>query len=286
MSLYFCRGRCFGPAFAAASTVASNRLHASGRVSIFVNGVTLGHALGFTGNFTAMTKTRKKHRANSTPQPPTPKTPKAPKPWDPPTSCVVGDEDDRKTFAAVGYALTRWEHFEQSLGHLFVAIVSVSPSREAMRAYGSIMNSKGRLEMIGAAAASFFISRKGDNIIALKQRLDDQLKAAVGFATRRNEIAHGIVQLKLGEVPEHDDFDLDNTSWVLAPSFYNTKKRKMQPMLDSELISMPPVYEYSSIEIQAIAEKFAALRTPTERLALAIRRVRYLERQASPRKLQ
>jgi hypothetical protein len=214
--------------------------------------------------------------------PPPPPTPKQPKPWDAPPSVKWGNDNPNDIYLSVGQALTNWELFGQALGEVFVALVGTR-SYEAMRAYSAVVAHGARLEMIAGAAEAFFLQRDGDHCQSLKERVSDLLEQAENFASRRNEIAHGVIGIIFGEGAFEDD-EMPPSSWVLTPSFYARKKRKMSRAQPSGIIGLAPVYEYSSVEIDSISSKFRDLRPVAQRLAHAIRHQRHREKQASLQK--
>lgn len=204
-----------------------------------------------------------------------PPTPKMTRAWDQPKTPSVGDKDPRDTYAAVGSALTEWEQLEHLVGEIFVALVGTTSS-EARLAYSAVLSNGTRLKMIGGAAEAFFATRKSDELDSLSKRLKDLITTVGLFADRRNEIAHGIVTVFL------DDKDDDSEpSWVLAPSFFSGKNRKIFLLKGSERFGLSPVYQYSSAEIHQLEKHFIALRQVAGRIGLAIRRQRHLERRAA-----
>ena len=197
--------------------------------------------------------------------------------------CGVGDKDENVTYAAVGLALTNWGHLEHQLGEIFLALIGGnSRSYEAMMAFGSIMSGRGRSDMIEAAAKVYFATRTQPKDITTKKRLVDLMEAVNKFADRRNEIAHGVVMPAIGDEldDETDDFDI---SFVLTPSFFTAKKRRVESIGKGHF-AMPPSYEYSSKEIRTLATRFEALVNPAATIAREIRRQRHLERQISSQK--
>jgi hypothetical protein len=219
-----------------------------------------------------MTKYTKEQRP-----PPTP--PRSDR-WKAPDPCEVGDKDEAVTFAAVGRALSKWEELEHAMAQSFISLVGYGRCVEAHRAYGSIMANKGRLDMIEAAQEAFFLIRKSEEHQAIQKKLVDLMYDVKELAKRRNEIAHGIVVIKLGE----DLDDYRDASYVLAPSYSTKTKRKLFVVSDTKIMGWAPAYEYSSKEINIIGGWFESLRHPAQMVALAIRRQRHLEQQASLQK--
>jgi len=203
---------------------------------------------------------------------------KTPKKWAAPRAPKKGDDDERDTYAAVGLALSKWEQLEHQLGEIFLALIGYGRNVEAHRAYASIMANSGRLDMINAAQEVFFLYRQSDEHQTIRKNLANLLSDVRALAGRRNEIAHGIVGIKPG-----DDWEnFTDASYVLAPSYFSQKKRTLTVFGASPNFGMLPDYEYGSAQIKAIAGWFASVKQPATRIALAIRRQRHLERQASP----
>ena len=112
-------------------------------------------------------------------------------PWDPRPWPESGDDNEDVTFAAVGRALTEWARFETALSRLFAGFIAIDrDSKAARRAFGAVRTFEGRMDMIRAAAISYF-SHFPDE--PLKATWDDLAKRAKLFGERRNEIAHGAV---------------------------------------------------------------------------------------------
>jgi hypothetical protein len=158
------------------------------------------------------------------PKPPKPPTPKV-NPWDPPFARTAdANEDD--IFKAVGKALTNWEFVEEALARIFAALVgTVAYPRAgpAVRAYGSIISFRSRVEMIEWAGDAFFSlpppSQFQSDLYPLMTECKD-------WSQRRNDIAHG----RVWPSP-------DLGGYLLFPSLYNTKKQKL---------FQPPAFCYSS----------------------------------------
>jgi hypothetical protein len=181
-------------------------------------------------------------------KPPPPPTPKAPKPWDAPPRPINGDADNNVTFASVGRALSCWEYFEGYLGLIYGLCVGAPvDTYPAMRAYGVISAFSNRLDLIRAAAESYYFHAKKSMPDELSSILDD----SKNFSTRRNEIAHGIVQ------PYH--VGLSPSGFALGPSRYSTRKLKLQKLEANPVPSLVSMYAYTSVEIDYFASQFTAL---------------------------
>jgi hypothetical protein len=189
-----------------------------------------------------------------------PPTPPQPKPWDMPPLPASGDLDDTDTYASVGQSLSQWEHLEAQLGLMFGFLLgTIDDTSPALRAYGAIAAFSTRLDMIRAASAAFFFARKEK---PLADELDELLDHAKEFATRRNEIAHGIVQpyyshrLRVG--------------FALGPSKYATRKNKLSSNIHITIRYLSDTYAYTANELQAFAVHFGDLAHEARRICIQL----------------
>lgn len=184
-----------------------------------------------------------------------PPTPRRPKPWDPPAPPPVGALTRDSVFLEVGRALSAWEAVEGNLAYIFATLVAPRGSQlAALRAYGSVLTGRGRVEMIlAAAAALFFGQEEAKEYAALRNLLEE----AAGFAGRRNEIAHGIVgRYDVGRLVSRRA----TPSYVLGPPQYATKKTTLKPRRSrAEVVHHAPRYAYSDAQLDALRRQFARL---------------------------
>jgi hypothetical protein len=171
------------------------------------------------------------------------------KPWDDRPRPKRGDKKATATYAAVGQALSQWEALETKLAQLFSQLVGGEwaggderPFHPAVRAYGSVLGSSQRLAMIEEAAKAHFQWYPNPT-------LEKQLKEFIGtecrhFASKRNNIAHGIVDLRFSDPPK-----LKIGYW-LVPSLYASKKNPL---------TGPNAYAYTSAEIIYFIKEFDRL---------------------------
>jgi hypothetical protein len=201
-------------------------------------------------------------------KPTPPPTPPKAHPWDRPQFPVRGDRDVKNTYEWVGQALSAWETFEASFGAIFGILVGdsdlISP---AMRAYGSIISFKGKRDLVIAAGAAFFL-RYPHPAAAF---LDDILEEANGWSGRRNDIAHGVVQLYYPEGKAAD-------GTVLGPSQLATSKHKLTRQDGEFPFKITPTFAYSSAELMIFTRDFGLLARKTHgyqrNLFLEARRLR------------
>ena len=118
-----------------------------------------------------------------------------------------------------------------------------------MRAYGSVVAFRGRLSMVVAASEPHFLTFPYPS---LQKRFDALILAAAGFSGRRNEIAHGIVQIYIRDA-EHDGY-------AVIPSYFATNKRGVIPgATDLDPLQSSLKYAYTSAELAHWATHFMAL---------------------------
>ena len=186
------------------------------------------------------------------------------KPWDDRPRPKRGDKNANTTYAAVGRALTQWEYLEAKLAELFSQLVGGewsgdgAPYHPAVRAYGSVLGSAAKLTMIEEAAKAHFQWYPNP---ALEKRLKDLIGIECRmFAGKRNNIAHGIVDLRFSDPPK-----LKLGHW-LVPSLYATKKHPLKG---------PSAYAYTSAEINYFLHEFDRLWVETGQLISGIARDQY-----------
>jgi hypothetical protein len=176
----------------------------------------------------------------------------AKQPWEVPDPPAQGDPSADDTFRAVGAALSQWEHFEGNLTLAFSYLIGAGYGNiAATRAYGSVETFRGRANMIETAAEVYFRHTPDPRLQSL---LAELLKRSRQFTTRRNEIAHGIVNPYFG-VGE-DDL-LVQKGFVLYPAYYATRKRKLPGAAPYEYVAF--TFAYSSVEIDNFREHFNGL---------------------------
>src|SRR5437764_14255492 len=79
-------------------------------------------------------------------------------PWDRPPIPERGERQPEPLFQAVGKAISYWEHVEQSIASLFTFVTTgkyYDVSGPALRAYGSVIGTNARIEMVSATEESW-----------------------------------------------------------------------------------------------------------------------------------
>ena len=172
------------------------------------------------------------------------------KPWDDRPRPKQGDKSASTTYESVGRALTQWEYLEAKLAELFSQLVGGEwpsdgdevPYHPADRAFGSVQGSAARLTMIEEAAKAHFQWYPNPD---LEKRLNQLIGTECRqFAGKRNNIAHGVVDMGFSVPPK-----LKIGYW-LVPSYYATKKHPLKG---------PSAYAYTSTEIQYFIGEFDRL---------------------------
>jgi len=173
-------------------------------------------------------------------------------PWNPLPVEAMGDEDSDVLFAAIGRALSAWETMEGLLARVFASLCRAEFDG-AVRAYGVVSSSSGRLDMLTEALESFPNRRVGE--IA---NLPSLIKRIGRFGGRRNEIAHGVVW--------HFSADAKSLGHYLVPAMYNSRKRlsyeafiAMRPMTTDLPWHAALKYAYNSSQVDYFRAQFTFL---------------------------
>jgi hypothetical protein len=162
-------------------------------------------------------------------------------PWDDRPWAVDGEKSENDLFIAVGKALSHWELVEQAIAGLFTLVTVGSyfaPSAPALRAYSSVGSTSNRIQLVRAALEGWLREWKdcplGENALSL-------LNECGGWAARRNDIAHGLVDRFV------DEFE---RGWFLIPGIYSKRGRNERGKTD---------YRYNAAIINAFGEQFLGL---------------------------
>jgi hypothetical protein len=178
--------------------------------------------------------------------------------WPEHRGATKGDENREALLAAVGFALSKWEELEVELAQTFSTLVGAQWGEPAVRAYGAIDNFRSRMNMLDAAADTFFYSRTwraktaADPLVSKTQdEYRELVKLCRNFAARRNDIAHGRY---------HDHPEL---GYFLRPAAYNSRKYDYEQPFGA--------YSYTSVEMGIYTQCFMNLtvRARAVRSALA-----------------
>ncbi|MDN5003796.1 hypothetical protein ACFQZO_23450 [Bradyrhizobium sp. GCM10027634] len=160
-----------------------------------------------------------------------------------------GNASDAEIFVVVGRALSCWEMVESAVAALFTMITVGdfhAPTTPMLRAYSAIVGSQNRVQMVQAALESWLLSWPdcplGPNAVSL-------LKRCRNWAGRRNDIAHGLV-----------DLNLDDARWYLFPSLYASRGRSLManPVPGRPLLHKSD-YRYNADIIDDFSREFLEL---------------------------
>jgi len=169
--------------------------------------------------------------------------------WDVPAPQEHGDLDEEVLFTEIGRALTEWEQVEGACAELFAVLVSApkkaSHRAPAIRAWGAVTGFNARCEMLKVAAAAYFRTRKQKRL-AFENRFKLLITECLGFAGRRNEIAHGRVSI----VYYYKRTQGRKIGHFLLPSIYNPKKYN---------IKQSAAYVYTSKDVIHFRQEFTKL---------------------------
>lgn len=104
-----------------------------------------------------------------------------------------------------------------AVGALFLHLVNPQGSSEIlMRAFGVVVGSSVKNQMVIAAAEAYFAVHKKP---ALRDEAIRLLKSHANAASRRNEIAHGTVMTMPTHEPKPDEYGILPGAYFLLPPF-------------------------------------------------------------------
>jgi len=169
-------------------------------------------------------------------------------PWDIPPFPEHGDPSADLTFAAVGRAMSEWEELELYLARLYGKFLGIPPVKAiALPEYRDVANFHTRSKVIENAATKYFVSHPNQEREGEFEHVLDDIRQ---LASRRNDIAHGVVKLWWNH-EETFSQAVDRNEYMLIPSIYSDKKFGD----DRE-----PKYLFRSIEIKQFADHFRRYR--------------------------
>jgi hypothetical protein len=174
------------------------------------------------------------------------------KPWDVPPLPRNGDAIPDKTFAYVGFFMSRWESLEFELSRLHSHFLGALDETEAMRAYGSGRIFPDRIAILKRAADAHFRTSPNQK---REGQFDGLLTEARGYADRRNEIAHGIV-FRISEITFFRERLkpqlLHREHWALIPPLYASKAHRHSGI---------PGYGYAATAMDRLAQRVMNLQS-------------------------
>ena len=142
-------------------------------------------------------------------------------PWDIPPFPAHGDSSPELTFAAVGRAMTEWEELELYLARLYAKFLGIPPIKAiAIPEYRDVANFHSRAATIQKAATTYFVSHPNQDREGEFEKVLEDIRQ---LASRRNDIAHGVVKLWWNH-KETFSQAVDRNEYMLVPSTYSDKK--------------------------------------------------------------
>jgi hypothetical protein len=170
-------------------------------------------------------------------------------PWDIPPFPEHGDLSADLTFAAVGRAMSEWEELELYLARLYAKFIGIPPIKAiAIPEYRDAPNFHSRATAIKNAATKYFISHPDQEREGEFKQILEEIRQ---LASRRNDIAHGVVKL-WWNYKETFSEAVDRNEYILVPSTYSDKKFG---------INREPSYLFRSIEINQFVDLFRRYRS-------------------------
>lgn len=168
--------------------------------------------------------------------------------WDPFPFPLVADDDAKKTFAGVGMVMTAWESIEFEFARLYSIFVGDEPDGFLMREYGDPRVANRRIGELSRSANQFFIGWPHQGA---EGEYTSLVATAMGFANRRNDVAHGMVMnienivFFQQQVP---GLDRSKPQFLLVPPFHILRNH--------DAATGMPSYAYNSAQL---AELFSRL---------------------------
>ena len=187
-------------------------------------------------------------------------------PWDRPSKSLMpnrmGDRDTEPLFSALGKAVSAWEGVQAATSSLYFAMRIGNAEAEAdpgFQAFGGLNQVHKRRKELQERSRPFleqYVHRNAETAGRFETELKNILGAYIGWAERRNDIAHGYVTE--AQSPDyHDPEQTIVTVYALCPSHARVARWP-----HSE-----PEYNYVASDLEAFAESFQQLDTQFENLA-------------------
>lgn len=168
-----------------------------------------------------------------------------------PPNDTVGDVKVETLFAAAGRLTHAWEGVEFALMTLFARTIKDSQNHEPhaalMAAFGAIVGSGARCDMIEAAARSAYHFRSRPDLLELVEKW---VSIARRLSALRNIVAHGMALNDDGEKFVALPSPTAEGNYFIIPAIYNTNKTTVE---------MRPKMIYSSKTLNEIAAAMTKL---------------------------
>jgi hypothetical protein len=180
------------------------------------------------------------------------------KEWDRPIGSLapnrMGDRSVDPLFLALGKAVSAWEGVQAATSSLYFALRIGSSATEDDPGFGAfagltlVHKRRNELEERSRAFLGQDFGAKADAARTFQSDLSRTLYAYVGWAERRNDIAHGYVTE--AQTPDHHDPEQRIlTVYALCPSY--ARLRKWQ--------HGEPKYNYLAADLELFADRFHTL---------------------------
>lgn len=173
-----------------------------------------------------------------------------------------GDRVSEPLFLALGKAVSAWEGVQAATSNLYFAMRIGSGEAErdlGFQVFGGVRLVHKRRKELNEQSLRFLtqdFGEKSERVADFRSTLQDTLAAYVGWAERRNDIAHGYVTEMQG--PDYEDTELRIiTTYALCPSH-------------TRIARWPhgePVYNYVATNLESFADGFRQLDDQFESLA-------------------
>jgi len=162
-------------------------------------------------------------------------------PWDRPPYPTRGDTHADETYAAIGRVLSAWEAVESELSVLFAVFKGRRYDLEIYETYYDVgKTTKNRIRAVENAAEQFFLKRPNQDLEGNFQTI---MKSVCGFADRRHDCAHGIVQpiqWYLSLIPEHEVETFTPWQFCVVPPQYQRSMFQKNPHAAPKHIYIAP----------------------------------------------
>lgn len=168
-----------------------------------------------------------------------------PNPWDIPPFPEQGDDEADWIYRAVGQAMTKWEEVEVELAELYTELIEKPAELQSIRDYGEPFSFSQRADKLEQAARRYFATHPNQ---AHEAAFDDMLCQVRGWANRRNDIAHGVVQQADFQPRFRDQYMREGKQrYCLFPAFYMHRKHDKD---------YRPTYCYTCNELEDFSAHF------------------------------
>jgi hypothetical protein len=178
-------------------------------------------------------------------------------PWEAPPLPAAADEDIDAIYRGVGRVITAWEGIEVNLSRIYSMLHARPDDLETIRQYGEPLKFAHRFSNLQSFARRFFVTRPNQEI---EGRLDDLAGRISSYSSRRNEIAHSLVnpiQIYPWFLERATSIKPRTNYWALIPSYHNF--RDHVDMGADKPLKRVPAFVYTSNELKHLEVGLNAL---------------------------